>query len=221
MNGKVVEPYYYTSSFGLVASVINAMITYIGHITNGEYISLKLTATKDGEKTRVYCNAAHVVFDVYGSGPRQNGEGGTIDHSLTGRRQHNVPNRLQRIHVQHNCAGGCARGLGRESRRNTILANEATVPPISEVCWRCTSDTDANERVRCSTCPRSFCHGCHIPTIPGNLQGEPEGWSCAYCIVVGGARGHATATAREIEAAIANTRTMDDGPPGGLDDDDF
>ncbi|EJK46993.1 hypothetical protein THAOC_34305, partial [Thalassiosira oceanica] len=118
MNGKVVEPYYYTSSFGLVASVINAMITYIGHITNGEYISLKLTATKDGEKTRVYCNAAHVVFDVYGSGPRQNGEGGTIDHSLTGRRQHNVPNRLQRIHVQHNCAGGCARGLGRESRRN-------------------------------------------------------------------------------------------------------
>mmetsp|Transcript_29778 Transcript_29778/g.70790 ORF Transcript_29778/g.70790 Transcript_29778/m.70790 type:complete len:200 (+) Transcript_29778:216-815(+) len=199
MNGKVVEPYYYTSSFGLVASVINAMITYIGHITNGEYISLKLTATKDGEKTRVYCNAAHVVFDVYGSGPRQNGEGGTIDHSLTGRRQHNVPNRLQRIHVQHNCAGGCARGLGRESRRNTILANEATVPPISEVCWRCTSDT----------------------TIPGNLQGEPEGWSCAYCIVVGGARGHATATAREIEAAIANTRTMDDGPPGGLDDDDF
>jgi len=108
-NGKVVEPYYYCSSDGLVASVINALIAYIGYIANGQYIRLTLQATKDEKQTTLNVGAGHVIVDVFGSGPRKNGEGGTIDHSMTGRRQHNVADKLVRIPIRHNIEGGYLR----------------------------------------------------------------------------------------------------------------
>jgi len=69
----------------------------------------------------------------------------------------------------------------------------------------CTSDNDANDRVKCSQCVRSFCRDCHRPSIPDNIQGEPRGWACEFCV----AARRTTATFNEIERAGENIETME------------
>lgn len=105
-NRKMVQPYYYGDFYGLIASIYNERITYIGHVGDNNYIRLTLSATTaEGKRKTLQLNSAHVTYDTF-AGPRHVGQPGTIDHSKSGgRRQHNFVVDLTRMTAMDNSSG--------------------------------------------------------------------------------------------------------------------